>query len=74
MSAAYSFGVIGQKVKTLERELDDQKDAHDSLTASATQMNQSVIRLEAGMANIQALLTEVRNAIYQPPNRQHPHP
>ena len=63
LSAAYSWGVVGQKVNGLEADLAEQKKAHDALTASATQMSQSVARLEAGMTNIEKLVTEVRNAV-----------
>ena len=68
MSAAYSWGVVGQKVKSLEDDLKEQKKAHDALTASATQMSQSVVRLESGMASIEKLLTEVRNAVLYKPH------
>ena len=63
LSAAYSWGVVGQKVKGLEDDLVEQKKAHDALTISASQMSQSVARLEAGMINIEKLVTEVRNAV-----------
>jgi len=68
LSAAYSWGVVGQKVKSLEDDLKEQKKAHDALTASATQMSQSVVRLESGMASIEKLLTEVRNAVLYKPH------
>ena len=68
LSAAYSWGVVGQRVNGLEADLAEQKKAHDALTVSTTQLSQSVARLETGMSNIEKLVTEVRNAVLYKPH------
>ena len=59
MSGAYTFGVMGQKVRSLEEKAmkaeDLERDFHD--------LTDRLIRLEVGMANVQTLLTEVRDTI-----------
>ena len=59
MSGAYTFGVMGQKVRSLEEKAskaeDLERDFHD--------LTDRLIRLEVGMANVQQLLTEVRDTV-----------
>jgi len=59
MSGAYTFGVMGQKVRSLEEKAmkaeDLERDFHD--------LTDRLIRLEVGMANVQTLLTEVRDTV-----------
>ena len=59
MSGAYTFGGMGQKVRSLEEKAtkaeDLERDFHD--------LTDRLIRLEVGMANVQQLLTEVRDTV-----------
>ena len=59
ISGAYTFGVMGQKVRSLEEKAmkaeDLERDFHD--------LTDRLIRLEVGMANVQTLLTEVRDTV-----------
>jgi signal recognition particle GTPase len=59
MSGAYTFGVMGQKVRTLEEKADRAED----LERDFHELTDRLIRLEVGMANVQTLLTEVRDTI-----------
>jgi len=59
MSGAYTFGVMGQKVRTLE----DKADRAEDLERDFHELTDRLIRLEVGMANVQQLLTEVRDTV-----------
>lgn len=63
VSGAYSYGVIGQKVKDLEKTITATADRHDELDRDFREVSDRLTRLETQMTNAVSLLTEVRNAV-----------
>ena len=63
MSGAYSFGVIGQKVKGLESLIAEKVERQDELERDFREVTDRLTRLETQMTNAVSLLTEVRNAV-----------
>ena len=63
VSGAYSYGVIGQKVKTLETAVKDHADRAIDLDRDFREVTDRLTRLEVGMTNVQSLLTEVRDTV-----------
>lgn len=63
LSAAYSWGVIGQKVKGLEERLDERSDRADDLEREFREITNRLSGLEANMTSALSLLAEVRSAV-----------
>ena len=59
ISGAYTYGVMGQKVRNLEEKA---KDAEE-LARVFHDLTDRLTRLEVGMTNVEKLLTEVRDTI-----------
>jgi chromosome segregation ATPase len=64
ISGAYTYGVMGQKVRNLEEKA---KDAEE-LARDFHGLTDRLTRLEVGMTNVEALLREVRDTIRNLPH------
>jgi hypothetical protein len=63
VSGAYSFGVIGQKVKSLELALTERSKQSDELERDFRDVSSRLSGLEANMTSVLAMLSEVRSAV-----------